>query len=175
MLRSLFATVLTATSLTAVPSAEPAAPAADADFIERWAATNKFSLGTPRHLQPTPDGKTVLFLRSGPRSFVHDLHEFDPRTGEERTLLSAAELLAGGEEVLTPDEKARRERLRLAARGIADYSVSEDGRRILVPLSGRLFVVERDSRRVRELAGIPVPEYSRQDVPSRILRDGRAE
>lgn len=133
----------------------PPRAGAGRDFIARYTRTYRFSLGFPRAIHVTRSGDAVLFLRSGPRSFVRDLYEFDPRTGQERTLLTAEDLLSGQEEVLTADEKARRERLRLAARGIADYSVSEDGQSILVPLSGRLFVVERASRRVKELSGVP--------------------
>src|SRR5690606_21657764 len=55
------------------------------------------------------------------------------------------------EENLTPEELARRERMRVAARGIAGYSLSKDGTKLLVPLSGRLFVVNRQTGESREL------------------------
>ncbi len=141
-----------------------AVPAIDTAFIEQYAATNRFSLGTPRSARPLPGGKGVLFLRSGPRSFVQDLWLFDTATGQERLVLSADEILAGGQEVLTSEEAARRERMRMTSRGIASYSVTDDGSRVLVPLSGRLFVVDTATWKPRELksdAGFPIdPRFS---------------
>lgn len=124
---------------------------ADPAFIEQYAATRGFRLGQPSDIQITPGGDAILFLRSGPRSFVRDLYSFDTRTGEERVLLTAEGVLQGAEEELSAEERARRERMRLAARGIASYELSGDGATILVPLSGRLFVVERETGRTREL------------------------
>lgn len=112
------------------------------DFLDQWAATNRFRLGQPTDVKVTPDGTGVLFLRSGPRSFVKDLYHFDVATGKERVLLTAASLLGDGAENLSAEELARRERARSAARGIASFSLSDDGRSLLVPLAGRLFVLE---------------------------------
>jgi dipeptidyl-peptidase-4 len=116
---------------------------ADSAFLDQYAATYHFTLGRPTAIQIPPAGDAVLFLRSGPRSFVQDLYSFDPATGRERVLLTAAGLLGGGVERLSTEERARRERQRQAARGIASYQLSDDGKRILVPLAGRMFVVER--------------------------------
>lgn len=122
-------------------------------FIEQYAATNRFRLGQPTRVTPTPDGRHVLFLRSAPRSFTHDLYCVDAATGEERVLLTADALLGGGAEELSPEEKARRERMRLSSRGITSFEVSKDGARLLVPLSGRLFVVGFPGGGVKELKG----------------------
>ncbi|MEM9556888.1 MAG: DPP IV N-terminal domain-containing protein [Acidobacteriota bacterium] len=134
------------------------------DFLQRYAETFRFRLGYPSSVEITPDGDAVLFLRSGGRSFVRDLYLFDPATGTESKLLTAEEILGGVEEELTDEEKARRERMRLAARGIAGYSLSGDGTEILAPLSGRLFVVDRSSKKARELTvegGFPIdPRFS---------------
>lgn len=126
--------------------------AVHAEFLEQYAATRRFSCGYPNSIALTPDGSSVLFLRSGPRSPVQDLYEFDAGTGRERRLLTAEEILRGEEEKLTPEELARRERLRQGARGIATFKLSDDGRLILVPLSGRLYVVERETGLIKELA-----------------------
>ncbi len=146
------------------------------EFLEQWAATRRFSLGHPTAIQVTPDGSAVLFLRSGPRSFVQDLYEFDVKTGAERVLLTAEKILAGAEETLSAEERARRERMRLSARGIAGYELSDDGRLILVPLSGRLFVVERAGGRVTELpgeGGFPIdPRFSPDARYVACVRDG---
>jgi dipeptidyl-peptidase-4 len=129
-------------------------------FLEDWAATYRFTHGQPKAITLTPDGTAVLFLRSGARSFVQDLYEFDVKTKQERVLLTAEKVLSGGEEKLTAEELARRERMRMASRGIVAYELSDDGKSILVPLSGRLFVVERASGASRELksgAGLVSP------------------
>jgi dipeptidyl-peptidase-4 len=131
----------------------------DREFLKQYAATYRFSLGHPAAIKITRDGDAILFLRSGPRSFVRDLYEFDVAKGTERLLASAEQILQGKEEELTAEELARRERSRLAARGIAAFDVSGDGRRVLVPLSGSLYVLERASGKSRELkstAGVPI-------------------
>lgn len=120
-----------------------AALAAPETFLEQYAATNRFRLGRPAAVTPTPDGAQVLFLRSGPRSFTRDLWALDVQSGEAKVVLTADSILKGAEEKLTAEEKARRERLRLAAKGLASFELSRDGRRVLVPLSGKLYVVER--------------------------------
>ncbi len=136
---------------SSTPAREPAPSVADPAFLEQYAATLGFRLGNPASITITPDGSAVLFLRSGPRSFVRDLYVFDTNTREERVLVTADAILGGAEEELSPEERARRERLRLSARGITTYELSNDAERILVPLSGRLFVVERASGRATEL------------------------
>lgn len=149
---------------------------ADPAFLEQYAATYRFGAGTPRSVRVTPEGEAVLFLRSGPRSVVQDLHEFDVRTGKERIWLTADQLLAGQEERLTAEELARRERMRMSSRGIAAYDLSEDGRKILVPLSGRLFVVDRADARVTEVKsenGYPIdPRLSPDGASLAAVRDG---
>jgi dipeptidyl-peptidase-4 len=168
---------LAAAALPPAGSARPAVPEGpDPSFLEQYAATLRFSLGTPQSFQFVPAGRAVLFLRSGPRSFVRDLYELDLATGEERVLARAETLLGGGEERLSAEEKARRERARLTARGIAGFDLSEDGARVLVPLSGRLFVVERLSGAVRELpaaGGFPLdPRFSPDGMRVACIRDG---
>src|SRR5689334_19301497 len=81
----------------AVAAAQVAA-AADSGFLEQYAATLGFRLGQPSSIRMTPDGDAVLFLRSGPRSFVHDLWEFDVATRRERVLLTADQVLRGANE-----------------------------------------------------------------------------
>src|SRR5688500_10707996 len=95
----------------------PSWPEVDEAFVARSAATWSFRLGRPPATTVAPDGD-VLSTRTPPRSFVADLYERDAATGEVRVLLDAATLLGGGDERLSPEEKARRERLRHATRGI---------------------------------------------------------
>jgi dipeptidyl-peptidase 4 len=147
------------------------------EFLKQFAATYRFRLGRPTAITVTPNGESVLFLRSGPRSFVQDLYEFDLATGRERVLLTADAILGGGEEKLTAEELARRERMRMASRGIASYSISKDGSRLLVPLSGKLFVIDRAGGQKREIpsnaGGFPIdPRLSRDGSLIACVRDG---
>jgi dipeptidyl-peptidase-4 len=152
------------------------ASAVNPEFLSQYSATAGFTLGLPTAIEWVPDGSAVLFLRSGPRSFVRDLYEFDTATGRERLLLTADQVLHGAEEQLSAAERARRERLRMSARGLAKYHLSKDGSRILVGLSGRLFWIERRSGRVTEIRsgrGFPLdPRFSPDGASVSCVRDG---
>ncbi len=166
---------LAAVVLALAPAARGAEP--PGEWIERFAATQGFRLGRPASIRVVPDGSAVLFLRSGPRSLSRDLYEVDARTGSERLLASAEKLLGGAEETLTAEERARRERMRLVARGIASFDLSADGRRVLLPLGGRLFVLERATGAVRELetggSGAPIdPRFSPDGQRIALVREG---
>lgn len=143
------------------------------EFLEQYAATQRFSLGKPSSIRFA--GNKVLFLRSGPRSRVQDLYEFDPDTRTERVILTADQILAGAEEKLTAEELARRERMRSGARGIASFSLSDDEQTLLVPLSGRLFTIDRKSLKVEEIkgdGGYPLdPQLSRDGTKLVCVRD----
>jgi dipeptidyl-peptidase-4 len=125
-------------------------PAVDESFIAQSAATFGFRLGNPGEIQLAADGD-VLFTRTGARSFVADLYRRDATSGEITKILDAETLLGGDDEHLSAEEKARRERMRHATRGITGQRLSDDGRLLLVPLSNRLFVVDRASGAPREL------------------------
>jgi dipeptidyl-peptidase-4 len=142
-----------ATSPSTAPPAPtmPPWPEPDDRVLEQIASTLNFSLGVPAGMWVAPDGGEVLFRRSEPRSFVASLYSFDVATGRERPLVTAEQLLAGASEQLSVEERARRERMRLVTRGISSFTADEAGLRFLVPLSGRLFVLERKGGAPREL------------------------
>ena len=139
-------------ALAAVIAASRARAAAPSDFLDRYALTRGFRSGQPASIAIPRGGGQVLFLRSGPRDRMQTLWAFDIKSGSEREILTGAKLLGGAEETLSPEERARRERLRLTARGLSSFQLSRDGRSILVPYSGRLFLCDRGSGAVRELA-----------------------
>src|SRR5262245_29714978 len=147
----------------------------DASFLRLYSETRGFTLGRPVNPKPTPDGKHVLFLRSPAKNPKRSLFEFDVATGKTRELLTADALLKGGEEKLTPEEKARRERMRVSAGGFADFHMDETGRYLILPLSGKLFVFDRTTEKVRELktpAGtILDPKWSRDSKYVGYVRD----
>src|SRR5205085_1560173 len=120
-------------------------------YLRDHALTRGFMLGRPTRAKPTPDGKAVLFLRAEARVPKLQLYEFDVATKQTRLLLSPEQLLKGAEENLSPEEKARRERARISVGGFTNYELSRDGARILVSLSGKLYIFERASGKVQEL------------------------
>jgi dipeptidyl-peptidase 4 len=126
-------------------------PAPQPDFLRAFAETRGFSLGRPARIQVTPAGDAVLFLRSPSRAPDHDLFELTVATGAVRRLARTADLLGGLPEELSPEERARRERLRIADRGFTWYALSPDGAEVLLPASGRLFLLSRKDGRVRAL------------------------
>jgi dipeptidyl-peptidase 4 len=158
----ILALVLTTATLRADPAVDKPL---DSAFLRQYSETRGFSLGRPVAIKPTPDGKHVLFLRSPAKSPKRSLFEFDVATGKTRELLTSEALLRGGEEKLTPEEKARRERMRVSAGGFADFHMDESGRYLLLPLSGKLFVFDRQSETARELkippGTIQDPKWSR--------------
>jgi len=116
-------------------------PKLDDKLLADAAATFNWRLGLPAPLAITHDG-AVLFRRTPARDFASDLYELSP-DGQLRTLATVADLLGAGEEHLSDAEKARRERTRTATKGVVDIDVSEDGKTVLVPLGGKLYLIDR--------------------------------
>ena len=123
----------------------------DSSFLRLQARTQRFTLGTPRGFQVSPDGRRVLFLRSASgEDRQHILWRLDVETGEETRLADPAVLL-GGDEELSPEERARRERSREQGGGVVGNAVDADVRIAAFALSGKLFVADAETGAVREL------------------------
>jgi len=135
------------TQAGAAPRSEPPL---DRDFVRRLALTKGFQYGQPVLPTPTPDGKAVLFLRSAARDRKQSLFETDLATGETREVVGP-DAVAKGPETLSAAERARRERMRVTTSGFTSFELSRDGARVLLTLSGRLFVVTRAPFAVKEL------------------------
>ncbi len=90
-----------------------------------------------------PDGSRVTFLRGKDSNKNRlDLWAFDVATGQTVELVDSDDILPG-EEVLSDAEKARRERQRIGAlSGIVDYHWSPDGKALLFPLGGELYLYD---------------------------------
>src|SRR5262245_63250066 len=102
------------------PAADPKEKPVDTSFLKKYAETRRFMLGRPQNPKVAPDGKTVLFLRADADKPALKLFEFDVASGQSKEILSPETLLKGDAENLSPEEKARRERMRLSAGGFAD-------------------------------------------------------
>jgi dipeptidyl-peptidase-4 len=148
-------------------------PKLDDRLLADAAATFNWKLGRPIPLAITRDG-AVLFRRTPARDFASDLYELLP-DGTLRTLATAADLLGTGEEHLSDAEKARRERTRTATRGIVDIGVSDDGNTVLIPLGGKLYMLDRarGTRAVIDPGGAAYdPHLSPDGKTVAFVRDG---
>lgn len=145
----------------------------DRAFLTAYAETQRFTLGQPMPLAVLPDGD-VLFRRTAARDRVASLYRFDLASGTESLVADPAALLAG-DEILSPEERARRERTRTATRGVVDISVSASGEQIVVPLGQRVFLIDKTGR-ASELAlgdGYPgEPRISPNGQRLAFVRDG---
>lgn len=95
-----------------------------------------------RLLRVSPDGARVTFLRGRAEDqFQLDLWEYNMKDKTERRLVDSKQLVPN--EVVSPEEQARRERTRTAnLNGILGYSWSPDGKQLLVPVGGDLYLVD---------------------------------
>ncbi|MET0267986.1 MAG: S9 family peptidase [Duganella sp.] len=95
-----------------------------------------------RNLKVSPDGARVTFLRGREdNQFQLDLWEYNLKNNATQRLVDSKTLVP--EENLSDAEKARRERARTAAlKGILNYSWSPDGKQLLVPIAGNLYLID---------------------------------
>lgn len=106
-------------------------------------------------LKVSPDGERVTFLRGKDSDYERlDLWEHHIKSGETR-LLFDSDKLHSGKEVLSDEEKARRERLRLSGTGIVSYQWSDDGKALLFPLAGDIFLYRLGDKDSRKLINTP--------------------
>ncbi|MFL6288031.1 MAG: prolyl oligopeptidase family serine peptidase [Actinomycetes bacterium] len=120
-------------------------------FPRQNARTLRFTLGRPRSFSVSPDGATVLFVRSASGTDRNGrLWRWTASDGEVQ-LVDPGALLAGADERLSAEERARRERAREAAGGIVSYSVDQLFNQVAFTLSGRLFVTDVAKATTREL------------------------
>jgi dipeptidyl-peptidase-4 len=133
--------------------------------IERLYAAPDLDGPAPRGVEISPDSSRVTFLKGKETDPLQmDLWEFNLADEEMRLLVDSTALI-GGEEDLSEEELARRERLRIVGqRGIVSYQFSPDGKRLLFPLSGDLYLYDLESRETHRLtetdAGETDPKFS---------------
>ncbi|MEU7255211.1 prolyl oligopeptidase family serine peptidase [Streptomyces rimosus] len=124
-------------------------------FPRQHARTQRFSLGAPRGFAVAPDGSRVAFLRSRTGTDrANVLWVLDLDDGREYAAADPRTLLAGADEELSAEERARRERTREGSSGVVGYAVDAAVELAAFPLSGRLFTAELRVGTAREL---PVP------------------
>lgn len=113
--------------------------------LERLFAAPELAGAGLRGLRFSPDGSRVTWLQGAADDKDRlDLWAYDLRTRQSARLVDARSLVPQ-EAALSAEEEARRERARTAAlRGIVEYSFSADGRRLLFPLAGDLYLFDLD-------------------------------
>ncbi|NVK21037.1 MAG: DPP IV N-terminal domain-containing protein [Kangiellaceae bacterium] len=110
--------------------------------VERIYADPSLEGPAPRSVQLSPDGERATFLKGKEDEQERlDLWEYNLKDKTSRLLVDSADLLPG-EENLSDEEKARRERMRLFAKGIISYYWGDDGQTLLFPLGGDIFVYD---------------------------------
>lgn len=127
--------------------------------LDRVFGSPDLSGSQPRGLRLSPDGTLLTSLR--PRADERerlDLWARDTRTGEERMLVDSKKVGSGAE--LSEAEKMQRERARISgSKGIVAYDWAPDGKSILVPLDGDLYLAGLDGQ-VRRLTNTPGGELN---------------
>ncbi|WP_343518418.1 S9 family peptidase [Sphingomonas sp.] len=144
-------------------SAMPA-EAQQALTLERVFASPDLAGATPRTLKLSPDGKYVTVLRNRAEDRDRfDLWAMDTATGEWRMLVDSQKIGTGAE--LSEAEKMQRERARIGGtRGIVAYDWAPDGKSILVPLDGDLYLASL-SGEVRRLTKSETGELNPEISP----------
>jgi dipeptidyl-peptidase-4 len=169
-------TLLTATATATATAAAAAAaalllgagPASARDLtLERVFQSPALSGPAPRLPKLSPDGRLATVLRNrADDKDRYDLWAVDTSTGEARMLVDSLKLGTGAE--VSEEEKMRRERLRIAGtRGITSYAWAPDGRSILVPLDGDLYLAGLDGS-VRRLT-----ETKETELDAQVSKTGR--
>ena len=125
--------------------------------IERIFASPPIAGTTPRLLKLSPDGRYASMLK--PRAEDRerfDLWAMDTSTGELRMLVDSTRI-GGGE--ISEAEKMRRERARVGgSKGIVEYEWAPDGKSILAPVDGDLYLADVARGSVRRLTNTPATE-----------------
>lgn len=125
--------------------------------IGRIFASPPISGPTPRLLKLSPDGRYAALLK--PRAEDRerfDLWAMDTSTGQMRMLVDSTRI-GGGE--ISEAEKMRRERARVGgSKGIVEYEWSPDGKSVLAPVDGDLYLADVATGAVRRLTNTPQTE-----------------
>ncbi|MEG2314115.1 DPP IV N-terminal domain-containing protein, partial [Brevundimonas sp.] len=149
---------------TSAPAAV-SAPASNILTVERVFANPSLSGPVARGVSLSPDGELVAFLRSREDDVdVLDLWAAPVSGGEPFKLIDARALVPDAGE-LSEAEKARRERMRISQRGVVEYSWDEQGRYILAPLEGDVFLANRADGSVRRLTQTAADEIDAKVSP----------
>lgn len=134
----------------AAEAANTAKPATWQDLRQQLRATRNFRLGAPFNFKILKDGSRVLYQKTTPPSTAAAVYAFNIKDGSESKILDA-DMLSAGEGPVSAEERALRERLRLMTSGINFFASDAEGRYILTPLKGKLFVWDSLAKKAIEI------------------------
>src|ERR1700751_2501934 len=118
-----------------------------------------------RGVQMAPDGSAVTYLKSKPADVtVTDLWIADVAGGSSRLLIDGA-ALRPTDHTLPEAEGSRREREGIQTHGVVNYAWDDDGRFIVVPVEGHLWLFARESGAVRQLTDTPASDIDAKVSP----------
>jgi dipeptidyl-peptidase-4 len=151
--------VLMSGSVAMAADDTPTAEAPKALTLDRLFASPDLGGSQPKSLKLSPDGKLLTFLKNRTdEKDRYDLWARDTSTGVERMLVDSKKVGSGAE--LTEAEKMQRERARIAGqKGIVAYDWSPDGKSLLVPIDGDLYLAGLDGK-VSRLTNTPGGELN---------------
>ena len=117
--------------------------------FERVFASPSLDGPSPRQAKLSPDGRYLTVLRNRADDLSrYDLWAFDRQAGEWSMLVDSEKVGSGRE--LSEDEKMQRERARVGnLTGIISYEWTSNGKAILVPLDGDLYLASLDGEVVQ--------------------------
>ncbi|WP_442780990.1 S9 family peptidase [Alteromonas sp. a30] len=123
--------------------------------IERIFSSPALEGTAPKQLKISPDGQRVTFTQGKKDDYErYDLWEYHIPTKKVQLLFDADDLHTGNE-VLSDEEKARRERLREYGSGIMFYEWSDDGKALLFPLAGDAYFYKIGDEKAKRLLNTP--------------------
>jgi dipeptidyl-peptidase-4 len=129
-------------------------------------STRNFRLGAPFNVHVLEGGERVLYQKATPPSTAAAVYEFNRTSGVETKVLDA-EMLGAGKGPVSAEEKALRERLRLLTGGISFYENDPQGNWILTPVSGKLFLYDRKTKKSREIGPGQGPAFGPKISPDK--------
>lgn len=128
---------------------------AESISIERIYSSPSLNGKTPKALKFSPDGSRVTYLQGKKDDLNrYDLWEYNLASNENKLLVDSNDIFSG-QENLSDEEKARRERKRVYGSGIMEYTFSNDGSALLFPVNGDIYyynLTTKSAQRLTETA-----------------------
>lgn len=123
---------------TPVLAADAPAGSGPALTVERMLGSPALNGPRARGVKFSPDGTLVTYLKAkADDANKTDLWAYDIKAGTDRLLVDSNQFSAKESE----EERGRRERQRIRDTGIVDYGWDDEGRTLLFPMAGDVFVM----------------------------------
>ena len=132
---------------------------------ERVYASPDLSGPVAKGVKLAPDGSAATYLKVKATDLnITDLWIADTKGRAPRMLIDGAALIPKGR-TLSEAETARRERKGVQTHGVVDYAWDDQGRVILVPVEGDLWLYDLKAGKARQLTDTPADEIDAKVSP----------